>query len=304
MENTAKNFALQLGSLLSLYVSLGALIGLLLSTITVLYPDDAQMPYEFTSATASIRYTIAILVVFFPTYIILTRLVNNVRRKESGVYLTLTKWLIYLSLLVAGGVLLGDLVAVLLGFLNGELTVRFILKALAIFLVVGTAFGYYVADVKGYWEKNEQKSIMYGGIVAILVVSAIIFGYTKIETPSEVREMNIDQAQINDLQMIQYKIESYTVLNGALPESLEVAYASLPIPQREERPDYTYEVTSDSTFSLCATFGFPTRIDAQSYYIGRPIAEPLMIKDPYNWDHQAGYWCFDRVINTQNNRLD
>jgi hypothetical protein len=37
--------------------------------------------------------------------------------------------LVYLSLLVGGGVLLGDLVAVILAFLNGEITTRFILKA-------------------------------------------------------------------------------------------------------------------------------------------------------------------------------
>jgi len=151
MENTAKNFALQVGSLITLYVSIGALISLVFSIITVLYPDSAQYAWEYGSATATIRTTIAILVVFFPTYIILTRMVNTIRRTEVGTYLKLTKWLVYISLLIGGGVLLGDLVMVLTGFLNGELTIRFVLKALTVLVVVGSAFVYYLADVKGYW---------------------------------------------------------------------------------------------------------------------------------------------------------
>jgi hypothetical protein len=48
--------------------------------------------------------------------------------------------LVYLSLLVGGGVLLGDLVAIILAFLNGEITTRFILKAGVLLVVVGAAF--------------------------------------------------------------------------------------------------------------------------------------------------------------------
>ena len=298
MENTAKNFALQLGSLIALYISVGSLISLLLSVITVLYPDSAQMSYEYTSATDSIRYSIAMLVVFFPTYLTLTRFVNKIRRTEAGgTYLSLTKWLIYLSLLIAGGVLLGDLVAILLSFLNGELTIRFILKALAVFVVLGIAFAYYLADAQGYWQKNEQKSIQYGMVVSILVAVALVYGFTKIETPTEVREMNIDQAQTNDLGAIQSYVESYSVLNQKLPKTLSEAYGGLSVPQTEGRPAYTYEVTSDTNFKLCAEFAYPTSEAARSQYPQAMMTEPMMIKNGYNWDHNAGDWCFERTIN-------
>ncbi len=110
MENTAKNFALQLGSLISLYISIVALIILLSGVITLQYPDVANGYWEQESASSSIRFSIAMLFVFFPTYIALTRMVNTIRRVEQGVYLALTKWLIYLSLLIGGGAILGDLV--------------------------------------------------------------------------------------------------------------------------------------------------------------------------------------------------
>jgi type II secretory pathway pseudopilin PulG len=298
MENTAKNFALQLGSLISLYVSLGALIALLFGIITILYPDTAQYAWEGEGARATIRTTIAMLVVFFPTYIVLTRLVNNVRRTEQGMYLTLTKWLIYLSLLVGGGVLLGDLVMVLNSFLNGELTLRFILKALSVLLVVGGAFVYYVLDVRGHWQKNESQSIRYGIVVAVVVLIAIVYGFTMIETPSEVREKNIDQTQLSDLMNIQSSIQSYAIVEGKLPATLEEAFNALPTPKASSgRAEYRYEVKSATTFELCAEFASPTSESDRMYYADYEPTEPMMVKESNNWNHGAGEWCFKRIVN-------
>ena len=297
MENTARNFALQLGSLISLYVSLGALIALLFGIITVLYPDPAQYTWELQSATASIRTGIAILIVFFPTYIILTRLVNNIRRREQGTYLTLTRWLIYISLLIGGVVLLGDLVTVIMSFLNGELTIRFLLKALTVFVVVGGAFTYYVFDARGYWQGHERESIRYGIGASVIVLLALILGYMHIETPMEVRERNIDQNQINDLQIIQDRIEIYYGLHDRLPESIEAAFEGLSVPEAPEgRMDYSYRKTDESSFELCAEFAYPSNQN-DPYLYGGYVREPSMVKNPYNWDHAAGEWCFERAIN-------
>ncbi len=298
MENTAKNFALQLGSLISLYISIGALINLLLSIINILYPDTAQMPYEYTSATSSIRYAIAMLVVFFPTYLILTRLINNIRRNEHGIYLTLTKWLIYLSLLIGGAALLGDLVAVLLGFLNGELTLRFILKAISVFLVVGAGFMYYLLDAHNYWQEHERDSILYGAVVSALIVIAVVFGYTKIETPTQVRDMNIDRTQINDLMMIQSQIQSYSQIHGKLPQSITEAFNGLEVPISSiGRTPYAYIVVNDMQFQLCAEFAYKTTKGEYPMYSEPYMLESMSIKNPDDWNHTEGEWCFERKVN-------
>jgi uncharacterized protein YacL len=153
MENTTpKHFVLQLGSLISLYISLGFLLGLLFGIINLKFPDATEGYWALESASSAVRLGIAMVIVFFPTYLILTRLVNKLRRQEkNGSYLNLTKWLVYLSLLVGGGVLLGDLVAVIMTFLEGEITQRFIFKALAVLVVVGLAFHYYILDARGFW---------------------------------------------------------------------------------------------------------------------------------------------------------
>jgi hypothetical protein len=238
------------------------------------------------------------LVVFFPTYLVLTRIVNTIRRTEGGVYLTLTKWLIYISLLIGGAVILGDLVSILVSFLNGELTVRFLLKALSVLLVVGASFTYYALDAKGYWQTHERDSIIYGGVTALIVIIAIVFGFSKIDSPSEVREKNIDNTQITDLQFMQDTIQSYVFTNEKLPQTLEEAYGALDIPTADDtRKAYTYEVTGETTFELCAEFAHETdEYEQRMKSLASPETAPLMIRDPYNWNHNAGFRCFERRI--------
>lgn len=298
MENTAKNFALQLGSLVSLYVSIVALITLLFGVITRTYPDAAQGYWEIESAAGSIRFGIALLIVFFPTYIVLTRMVNTIRRNEQGTYLALTKWLIYLSLLIGGATMLGDLVALINSFLNGELTVRFVLKALVFLVVVGLSFVYYLFDARGYWHEHERRSIQYGIVVSLLVISGLTVGFLNTETPSEVRERTLDTRQINDLSLIQSQIGSYYEMNNVLPDDINAAYMGMEAPMAPEgRLTYEYHVTSSTTFELCATFFAESSKAEQMQYAEPFYMDETLIKNGMNWNHAKGEWCFSRSIN-------
>ena len=298
MENhTAKHFVLQLGSLVSLYLSLGFLLTLLFSIINIMFPDAIDNYWAIESAHSSVRIGIAMVLVFFPTYLLLTRTVNKMRRSEAGgAYLVLTKWLVYLSLLIGGGVLLGDLVAVIMTFLEGEITQRFILKALAVFVVVGAAFYYYILDAKGFWLKNEQKSILFAFGAIVVVLISLGFGFKNIETPSEVRERKLDAQQITDLQQLQWRIQDHAVVNSAVPASLDqlsnVAVTAAP----EDRPAYRYNVTAEG-FELCATFAQPSSDSENFMYQTSVVPEAkMMVKNPDNWQHEAGEVCFKRIV--------
>ena len=299
MENhTAKHFVLQLGSLVSLYVSLGALLSLLFAIINISYPDAIDYYYASESYHSTVRISIAVLIVFFPTYLFLTRTVNKIRRTEpEGVYLSLTKWLVYLSLLVAGGVLLGDLVTVIMAFLEGEITQRFILKALAVFVVVGAAFHYYLLDAKGFWIKNEQKSILFASGVILVVFASLGYGFSHIETPGIVREQKLDAQQITDLQQLQWRIQDYIVTNNQLPENLSALGEGIVIAAPEDRPAYRYIVSGDG-FELCATFAQPST-DSENYMYQTSVVldDKSLIRNPDNWQHSAGEVCFKRVVN-------
>lgn len=301
MENhTAKHFVLQLGSLISLYLSVSFLLVLIFGVINLLFADATSTVWEVEAASSQIRLGIAMTMVFFPTYVILTRLVNNTRRQEpTGNYLGLTKWLIYLSLLVAGTALLIDLVVVITTFLEGDTTLRFILKALSVFLVVGAAFYYYLLDAKGYWLKKEKQSITFGAAATLIVLIFIVLGFNNIESPAQVREQKIDDTQVSDLQSIQWQIQNYLSINASLPASIKDAYVGMDEPQAPEgRPAYQYNLT-EKGFELCATFARPSR--KGEFPVSQPIMpigkEPV-ITNPDNWEHGEGEWCFERIIST------
>ncbi|MCA9364077.1 hypothetical protein KC727_02570 [Candidatus Kaiserbacteria bacterium] len=294
MEHTAKNFALQLGSLIALYVSLMSLIFLLFSIITIAFPDPLESYWQVDSASSSIRSSIAMLIVFFPAYLVLTRKVNTARRRSED-YLKFTTWLVYLSLLLGGVVLLGDLVSVVNTFLNGELTIRFVLKALTVFVVIGAAFFYYLKDVRGYWQTHEKQSLQYGATVLTVVVVALILGFFHTETPAQVREHTADNTTLADLQDMEWHIENYYSLNGTVPKTLEEAYQGFETPTAVVgRRAYEYSVTQNG-FQLCAEFAFVS--DPYSNVYTRPLpAEENMIKGASNWEHTAGWSCFPRVL--------
>jgi hypothetical protein len=300
-HHTAKHFVLQLGSLISLYLSLSFFLVLAFGCINLLFPDTLDSIWEVEQAGSSIRLGFAIVSVFFPTYIILTRLVNKNRREsEDSSYLGLTKWLIYLSLLVSGLVLLGDLVAVIMGFLEGELTFRFILKALAVFVVIGGAFYYYIQDAKGYWLDREKQSIVYGVVASTLIAATLVGALMQIPNPAQVREQKVDSEMISDLQDIQWRTQDYYQANQALPADLTSLYGEFAVPTApENKPDYVYEVTGDTTFKLCATFNFDSNTVSQNYAADRIMMAPGFAGN-YNWDYKAGEWCFERVIENQN----
>lgn len=297
---TIKQFVLQLGALITLYLSLSFILVLVFGIINIRFPDAAEGYWAIESAASSVRLGIAMVIVFFPAYLVFTRVVNRLRRTNTHqTYLPITRWLIYLSLLVSGLILLGDLVVVINAFLEGEITIRFILKALAVLVVIGSAFGYYLLDAREYWLTHERESIWCGLAAAAAVAAVISFGFMNIETPSEVRERHLDEKQLTDLQEIQWRVEEYVAINQALPESLAVIYGEMPVPTApEDRAAYRYEVT-DSGFVLCATFAAQSTSDVNKNF-SRPIAAPESkqpyIINAYNWEHAAGEFCFERIV--------
>lgn len=290
-----KNFVIQLGALIALYVSLTSLITLIFGLINIKFPDELDYLYAIESTREGMRTSIAFLIVIFPAYIALTRVSNqNRRHDEQGEYTTLAKWLIYFSLLLGGGVLLGDLVTVLMYFLNGEITTRFMLKAAALFAVVGIALYYYILDVRGKVKSNEKLSLQFGAGAILLVFAALLVGFMNIETPAQVREIRLDEQQVADLQDIQWRVEEHYRVEKALPTTLEALYVDGRFADAPEgRAAYRYNVVDNMTYELCATFAEPSFGINDSRGMTAPYPN---VKDNYNWEHEAGEKCFKRVV--------
>lgn len=112
-------------------------------------PDPAGPAYS----AHSLRWGVSFVLVSFPIFLYLTvRQERELKADPAARASKVRRWLTYLTLFVAAGFLVGDLVALIFHFLEGELTARFVLKVLVVAALAGTAFTYYLRDLR----KEEQ----------------------------------------------------------------------------------------------------------------------------------------------------
>ncbi|MCK8464508.1 DUF5671 domain-containing protein [Aliiroseovarius sp. S1339] len=105
---------------------------------------DPLVEGEGRYALNSTRWSIAALVVFTPTFLVLNRRTVQATKADPGKRRSgVRKWFGYVTLFLASISLLGDLMAVIYALLSGDLTLRFILKALVVAGVAGSVFAYF-----------------------------------------------------------------------------------------------------------------------------------------------------------------
>jgi hypothetical protein len=146
---------LHLLAIFTLYFSAGSFWSLIFNYINISIPDPLeQNSYALTSAYSSIRWSIASLIIVFPTYILVTKYLNKIYSSDpEKLSLRIRKWLIYLTLFVAAVIIIGDLVTLVYNLLGGDLTVRFILKVLTVLFIAGSIFSYYLWDLRKHKDE-------------------------------------------------------------------------------------------------------------------------------------------------------
>ena len=138
----------------TLYLSALYLGTLLFQLVNLAFPDATDAGYVLAGSDELIRWSISVLVVAFPLFLYMSRLVGRaVRRDPAKRASKVRKWLTYLTLFVAVCVLVGDAVSLLYNFLDGDLTARFVLKSLVVGVIAGGILGYYLADLR----RDEQE---------------------------------------------------------------------------------------------------------------------------------------------------
>ena len=183
--------------------------------------------------------------------------------------------------------MIGDLVSLVYTYLQGDLTLRFVLKIASVFLIAGTIFYYYLRQLHG---DPKGRARIVGWAASVCVVAALVAGFIVAGSPSAQKQYGQDDQRINDLSNIQYQITTYWQANQKLPAALSnlkdssVGGYVVPV-DPVTRAAYEYTATGTTTFRLCATFARATR-----------FAE-LAWPDEQDWSHQAGRQCFDRTLN-------
>jgi hypothetical protein len=140
----------------TLYVSTYYLGSLIFDVINWAFPDPAVAFDGYNEfIRQQVRWAVSALIVAFPVFLYTSWLTGRAigldpTKRASKV----RRWLTYWTLFVAASVLIGDVTTLVYNLLGGELTVRFVLKVLTVALIAGTAFTYYLHDLR----LDEQES--------------------------------------------------------------------------------------------------------------------------------------------------
>ena len=289
----AREAFLYLISFITLYISAFSFGVLVFAFIDKFLPDPLQyggfFPRGLTTALAS-------LIIAFPLYLFMMwRLSKAAAKDPERRQSKVGKWLTYITLVIAAGIIIGDLIAVLSSLLSGELTTRFVLKAFTILAIAGSIFGYYLGSLqreekeKGEKVAPREKSMgvrAFVGVVIAVIVLAVGYGLFLVGTPAQQRLLQFDERRVSDLQQITYSIDSYWERNRRLPESLEdlrdprYFVSSLSDPKTGE--PYEYQTVSEIAYELCAVF--------EAEYAGDPYAR-MPVSESF-WYHGIGRTCF------------
>lgn len=133
----------------TLYLSAWHVGSLLFKLIEHAFPDPADSAYAIVRLGASMRWSIASVVIAFPVFVLLSRHLSlELARSPAKRLSAVRRWLTYLTLFIAATVLIGDMIALVYNLLGGELSARFLLKVLVVAVIAGTIFGWYLHDLR------------------------------------------------------------------------------------------------------------------------------------------------------------
>lgn len=284
-------YLLSLAALIFMALSFGMILfGIIDKTI-----PDILRSYSPNSINSQFKFAISALFISAPIYYFMQHLISRgLRRggleKESAI----RRWLTYFIILVSSLIILGSFVGMINNFLSGELTGRFILKALVVLLISGATFSFYFYDVKR--EAPEKSSIVvriFFWATLSLVLAAFIAAFFFVESPKEARLRRLDEILVNRIYSLENAVNSYYDFNKMLPENLEALkdhsrskFNESFLLDPESREAIVYQKITETEFEFCATFRTnSTKNQETNEYF-----------DYNNKDHDSGYQCISGTL--------
>ncbi len=245
-----------------------------------LFSGGYTQAYEIYNIAAAV----ASVLVAFPIYLLVSAAaISDARKNPEKSSSPVRKWLTYMALVIAAGAFIGDLITILTYLLRGEVTSRFMAKALVVLLLSGGVFYYYFfglrkpeeADVRRRWSRDRWMAVA----SAIAVIVMVVVGFAQIGAPSTQRLLRADQKRVQDLYQLSAQIANQWKEKGRLPQHLdEISGVALADPIT--RTAYGYRAKEGSHYELCATFSAASRDENQASRVNL-------------WSHPGGYHCFE-----------
>lgn len=285
-------------TIIALYVSVTTFGMIIFQYINIYFPDLLH-PESIRFARDFIRWPLSILVIVFPFYIWLSAFTQkDLEKNPEKRELKTRKWTLYFTVFATILVITGDIISLIFTFLNGELTIRFILKIVTILLIALAVFLYYGWNLKKTIPASKNPKMKLFVWTAIILGSAtIISGFFVAGSPQAERLRRFDDQRINDLQNIQSQIIYYWQAKEKLPQSLDeikndINGFTAPV-DPETQESYIYKITNDKSFGLCAVF---KTLDDELENRNDEMVPINPFGSTENWLHGQGLTCFQRTI--------
>ena len=294
MRSSAKDVFLYLLMIIMLAVGVIFFTTLLWQYINIQLPD--QLEYYYPSAVSLMRGAISALIIVWPVLLLSTWMINRDLKSEAEKSsMWIRKWLLYLTLFVSSLTIIIDLITLINSYLNGEFTIRFLLKVLVVLVVAACVFAFYLWELRRDVAQKTQVHKMVAIASSVLVIFWVCLGFVEVGSPVHQRAIRFDEQRVYDLQAIQSEVIYYWDQKEVLPADLAMidtsSYSFVAPSDPVTLLPYSYTVTGELSFELCATFETDTATATDSWSTPRGVYEQNS-----NWNHSEGLTCFDRVI--------
>ncbi len=290
---TPRDFFLNMGVALSLYVWSFAFLMLAFAIIDEWFPDVVYGG----NPDSIMAGTVGVLIVVVPLFIWLIRMVKgDLEQNPELKNVWVRTWSIGLTLFISAVAFTISLIRVVVLFVSGALTLPTVLKMVLVLVFAGCIFYFFRKEYKNDMSARTHTYIEVG--VGVVALALILLSFAVFGGPATQRDLRLDQERVNNLQSIQWQIVEFYQNNEALPEHLSdiedpLRGFSLPLDPETNEP-YNYQVYPETlSFELCATFNRESKArDARTL----EQYPSYGIVDGNFWEHTAGYQCFNRTI--------
>lgn len=300
------DIAVNVFSFILLVIVVGAFITLSFHLINRLFPEPQELAGSYQQlATASLMHrSIASMAIAFPLYVVaLSWWLRRFGGKSERIESALTKRLTYAVLLIAAIVIVCDLIALVYSLLQGEITLRFLLKVLVVLGTATLTFGFYWFERRSVQLGTPVSASVFnrfGWGAAMLALAAVAAGYLSAGSPQVARSLAADARRSQQLLDLSRCIERYAGALGQLPESLgqlerTSQYMGCPTYDPETRQRFDYRIVTASRvqgaarvgdMELCANFSLASASN------GTPVPQGAE-----SWtDHPAGRTCRVKAV--------
>jgi len=293
---------IHLFAVIALYLSIYAVIELLFGYIELAFPDP--LDWQWHQPHETIRWSLAFLVIFFPAYWWAWRQIEGDLAGNPGKRrLRVRTFPIYLTLCLAGLLILCDLAYLVYYFLDGDLTVRFLLKVGALLAVAAGVMWFYLTALRREPGSMPAPTVAFVWCASLTVLAIAVAGFSITGSPFKMRLARLDVKRLDDIAAIFRHVRDYAREMNQMPTTVEqVASAGYfdekpPVDQETQTP-YEYHVTGPESVEICADFHVAQDAesikeafyaDMASYQHGGNLMEG-------DWEHGAGHFCFSRTV--------